>query len=203
MVRRPPGSRIAELSSRSPCPGPACLEGWAIYIRSLRGQTVCQPVFPGSQDCGPPCQPSKIALCPSDSPRSAWSGNFVDARSSNWSVPLDRDQSAGTTLRRCGDRGVAEKIALENLAWDVWLAKNGLPFLSLTYEEILEAPRANLEKIAYLADTEIAFELTSVPNSGLEIQRDTVNAEWRERFLSQYSDPSKFPASNRRIRVFR
>lgn len=96
-----------------------------------------------------------------------------------------------------------EKIALENLAWDVWLARSGLPFLSMTYEEILEAPRASLDKIAYLADTEIAFEPATAPNSGLEIQRDTVNAEWRERFLSQYSDTSRFPARNHRIRVFR
>ncbi|PWJ87216.1 Stf0 sulfotransferase [Mesorhizobium loti] len=87
---------------------------------------------------------------------------------------------------------------LENLAWDIWLARNGLSFLSLTYEELLANPRASLVKVAHLVDAEITFESTSGPNSGLEIQRDTVNTEWRERFLSQYSDTSKFQARNHR-----
>lgn len=91
-----------------------------------------------------------------------------------------------------------EKIMLENLAWDIWLARNGLSFLSLTYEELLANPRASLVKVAHLVDAEITFESTSGPNSGLEIQRDTVNTEWRERFLSQYSDTSKFQARNHR-----
>jgi LPS sulfotransferase NodH len=117
-----------------------------------------------------------------------------------------RSTETGQQAQRYDGPAIAEsleKIALENLAWDVWLARNGLPFLPLTYEELLEAPRVSLEKIAYLADAKITFEPASIPNSGLEIQRDTVNAEWRERFLSQYCDTSTFQASNHRIRVFR
>jgi LPS sulfotransferase NodH len=95
-----------------------------------------------------------------------------------------------------------EKIMLENLAWDIWLARNGLSFLSLTYEELLANPRASLVKVAHLVDAEITFESTSAPNSGLEIQRDAVNTEWRERFLSQYADTSKFQTRNHRIPDF-
>ncbi|MER8463605.1 Stf0 family sulfotransferase [Mesorhizobium sp. M1396] len=94
-----------------------------------------------------------------------------------------------------------EKIVLENLSWDIWLAKNGLSFLSLTYEELLANPQASLEKVAGLVGAQLTFESAEsapAPSSGLEIQRDNVNREWRERFLSQYSDPSKFNLSNHR-----
>ncbi|MDX8537973.1 Stf0 family sulfotransferase [Mesorhizobium abyssinicae] len=83
-----------------------------------------------------------------------------------------------------------ERILIENLAWDSWFAKNGLPYLSLTYEQIQQDPRASLKQIARLADTELTWG-TNI-ESGLEIQRDTINDEWRERFLSEYADASSF-----------
>lgn len=91
-----------------------------------------------------------------------------------------------------------DNISMENLSWDVWLAKNGLPFLSLTYEQIQQDPRASLEQIARLVDVEPLWETNL--ESGLEIQRDTINDEWRERFLSEYADPSSFRHRRNRIR---
>ncbi|MER9292924.1 Stf0 family sulfotransferase [Mesorhizobium sp. M0510] len=89
-----------------------------------------------------------------------------------------------------------EKIILENLAWDVWFAKNGLSFLSLTYEELLEHPRTCLERAASLVDAKLVLKPGSDLDSGLDIQRDTINEEWRERFLAEYSDTSNFHANN-------
>jgi LPS sulfotransferase NodH len=90
-----------------------------------------------------------------------------------------------------------ERILMENLAWDGWFAKNGLSFLSLTYEQIQQDPRASLEQIARLADIEPVWGTNL--QSGLEIQRDTINDEWRKRFLSEYADTSSF--RNRRCRI--
>jgi len=83
-----------------------------------------------------------------------------------------------------------EKILMENLAWDGWLAKNGLPFLALTYEQIHRDPAQSLGKISQLAGVELSRETTL--ESGLEVQRDALNDEWRELFLSEYADPSSF-----------
>ncbi|EHH13357.1 hypothetical protein MEA186_03964 [Mesorhizobium amorphae CCNWGS0123] len=89
---------------------------------------------------------------------------------------------------------------MENLAWDGWFAKNGLPCLSLTYEQIQQDPRASLEQIARLADVEPVWEADL--KSGLEIQRDTINDEWRKRFLSEYADAPSFRHHRYRIRGF-
>jgi LPS sulfotransferase NodH len=91
-----------------------------------------------------------------------------------------------------------EKVVLENLAWDVWFAKNGLSFLSLTYEDLVEEPLTCLEKVASLVDAKRFSKPEPHLNSGLEIQRDAISEEWRERFLAEYSDPSNFHANNYR-----
>ncbi|TPN76870.1 hypothetical protein FJ987_03640 [Mesorhizobium sp. CU2] len=83
-----------------------------------------------------------------------------------------------------------EKILAENLAWDGWFAKNGLSFLPLTYEQIQRDPAGSLTKVAQLVDVEPNWETNL--RSGLEIQRDALNEEWRKRFLSEYADPSSF-----------
>lgn len=93
-----------------------------------------------------------------------------------------------------------DKLASENLVWELWFARNGVTPLSLTYEELFQKPKATLEQIAGLVDAKITSGDAIDLDSGLEIQRDTVNAEWRERFLLQYSDPSRFPTD--RIRGF-
>ncbi|RWG56687.1 MAG: hypothetical protein EOQ64_12775 [Mesorhizobium sp.] len=89
-----------------------------------------------------------------------------------------------------------EKILMENLAWDGWFAKNGLSFLALTYEQVQQNPRGSLEKIAQLAGVEPVWGTNL--GSGLEIQRDATNDEWRKRFLSEYADPSSFPHRKKR-----
>lgn len=93
-----------------------------------------------------------------------------------------------------------ERILMENLAWDGWFAKNGLPCLSLTYEQIQQDARASLEQIARLADVDPVWEADL--ESGLEIQRDKINDEWRKRFLSEYADASSFRHHRYRIRGF-
>ncbi|TIW34835.1 MAG: hypothetical protein E5V62_14160 [Mesorhizobium sp.] len=82
-----------------------------------------------------------------------------------------------------------------------WLVrKKRTPYLSLTYEQIQQDPRASLKQIARLADTELTWG-TNI-ESGLEIQRDTINDEWRERFLSEYADASSFWHRPRHFRGF-
>ncbi|MDX8445711.1 Stf0 family sulfotransferase [Mesorhizobium captivum] len=93
-----------------------------------------------------------------------------------------------------------EKIFMENLAWDAWFAKNGLPFLALTYEQIQQDPVGNLKKVAQLAGVEPVWGTNL--ESGLEIQRDAINDEWRKRFLSEYTDSSSFRHGKNYIRGF-
>jgi len=83
-----------------------------------------------------------------------------------------------------------EKLLTENAAWDGWFAKNGLSFLSLTYEQVQRDPAGSLAKLASLVDVEPNWGTNL--QSGLEIQRDAINEEWRKRFLSEYADPSSF-----------
>jgi len=83
-----------------------------------------------------------------------------------------------------------EKILMENVTWDGWFAKNGLSFLPLTYEQLQRDPAGSLTKLAQLVNVEPNWETNL--RSGLEIQRDAINEEWRKRFLSEYADPSSF-----------
>jgi len=83
-----------------------------------------------------------------------------------------------------------EKILMENVTWDGWFAKNGLSFLPLTYEQLQRDPAGSLTKLAQLVNVEPNWETDL--RSGLEIQRDAINEEWRKRFLSEYADPSSF-----------
>ncbi|CDX34415.1 Stf0 sulphotransferase [Mesorhizobium sp. SOD10] len=83
-----------------------------------------------------------------------------------------------------------EKLLMENVAWDGWFAKNGLSFLSLTYEQLQRDPAGSLAKLAQLVDVELNWDTKL--QSGLEVQRDAINEEWRKRFLSEYADPSSF-----------
>ncbi|CDX23931.1 Stf0 sulphotransferase [Mesorhizobium plurifarium] len=89
-----------------------------------------------------------------------------------------------------------EKLLMENAAWGGWFAKNGLSFLSLTYEQVQRDPAGSLTKLAQLVDVEPNWgpEL----QSGLEIQRDALNEEWRKRFLSENADPSSFEYRTRK-----
>ncbi|MEI9415890.1 Stf0 family sulfotransferase [Mesorhizobium sp. Cs1321R2N1] len=91
-----------------------------------------------------------------------------------------------------------DKLVLENLVWDLWFTKNGVPFLSLTYEDLLQDPQTSLKKIAGLVNAKLARDVGFGFASGLAIQRDTVNVEWRQRFLAQYSDTSRFPVDRTR-----
>lgn len=89
-----------------------------------------------------------------------------------------------------------EKLLMENIAWDGWFAKNGLSFLSLTYEQLQRNPADSLTRLAQLVNVEPNWDTDF--RSGLEVQRDAINEEWRKRFLSEYADPSSF--RNRSIR---
>lgn len=104
-----------------------------------------------------------------------------------------RSTETGHVSPRYDGQAIAEsleKLLMENVAWDGWFAKNGLSFLALTYEQVQRDPEASLKKLAQL----VGLEPNWAPDlrSGLEIQRDALNEEWRKRFLSEQADPASF-----------
>jgi LPS sulfotransferase NodH len=114
----------------------------------------------------------------------------------SWTRARQTRKFRSTELRRAPPRYDGEAIAkslerllMENLAWDGWFARNGLPFLPLTYEQVQQNPVGSLGAIAQLVGASLSgtdFE------SGLEIQRDRLSEEWRDRFLSEDADSSSF-----------
>jgi len=114
----------------------------------------------------------------------------------SWTRARQTRKFRSTELRRAPPRYDGEAIArslerllMENLAWDGWFARNGLPFLPLTYEQVQQNPVGSLGAIAQLVGASLSgtdFE------SGLEIQRDRLSEEWRDRFLSEDADSPSF-----------
>ena len=63
---RPPLAGSAGLSSRPPRAASACVDGRAIFFRSLRSQTFREPIRSSSQDIEPARKPSKSTVCAPD-----------------------------------------------------------------------------------------------------------------------------------------
>lgn len=77
--------------------------------------------------------------------------------------------------------------------WRYFFARNGLPVLTLFYEQMVQAPQAVVDAIAQrLGVTEKAVvDLGQFPH--MTIQRDGLTDEWRARFIAESRDPKVFP----------
>lgn len=84
------------------------------------------------------------------------------------------------------------RLSRAHTRWRYWFARNGLPVLSLVYEQVMRAPQGAVEAVGRLVG------LTEVPRfdpeqvRGLEIQRDALSEEWRARFVAEARDLGAF-----------
>jgi trehalose 2-sulfotransferase len=80
-------------------------------------------------------------------------------------------------------RGYLERLIRDNAAWRLWFARQGITPLHLTYEDLVEDPQRVLDGVA--RKLRVAGPVTIDPAAlRVRVQRDELNAEWRERFLA-------------------
>jgi LPS sulfotransferase NodH len=80
-------------------------------------------------------------------------------------------------------RGYLELLIRDNAAWRLWFARQGITPIHLVYEDLVAAPQATIDSIARKLG--VAGPVAIDPSAlRLRVQRDTLNADWRERFLA-------------------
>ena len=70
--------------------------------------------------------------------------------------------------------------------WELYFARIGLQPLTLVYEDVVERPQAAVDAIAALMRVQGA--VCDFSRVEIQIQRDAVSAEWRQRFLAEATD---------------
>lgn len=80
-------------------------------------------------------------------------------------------------------RGYLEMLIRDNAAWRLWFARQGIAPLHVVYEDLVADPQIVIDRITrQLGVTE---SVTIDPAAlRLRVQRDELNAQWRERFLA-------------------
>ncbi|WP_237476863.1 Stf0 family sulfotransferase [Lichenibacterium dinghuense] len=79
------------------------------------------------------------------------------------------------------------EVVAQDARWQLFFARNGLAPLRLVYEDALAAPDAAVAAVARLVGLEGGAE-AAPERIGVAVQRDGVNAAWRERFVADYGD---------------
>jgi LPS sulfotransferase NodH len=79
------------------------------------------------------------------------------------------------------------RIALNHARWKLFFGRNGITPLHLTYESVAASPQSAVDGIANLMDIESAPAIQWNQVS-LEVQRDGLSQEWRERFVAGDGD---------------
>jgi LPS sulfotransferase NodH len=80
-------------------------------------------------------------------------------------------------------RGYLELLIRENAAWRLWFARQGITPLLVTYEDLVANPQRVIDGIALKLG--VAGPVAIHPAAlKVRIQRDELNAQWRERFLA-------------------
>ena len=84
-----------------------------------------------------------------------------------------------------------QQIVLWNALWAHYFARTGIRPLELVYEEIARDPQAAINTIADFCG--VAENVTIVPELVADaVQRDDLNRQWRERFVSEFGDRETF-----------
>jgi LPS sulfotransferase NodH len=80
-------------------------------------------------------------------------------------------------------RDYLEMLIRDNAAWRLWFARQGITPLHVAYEDLVAEPQAAVDRIArHLGLAEpVPIDPAALQ---LRVQRDELNAEWRERFLA-------------------
>lgn len=88
-------------------------------------------------------------------------------------------------------RDYLELILRWNAGWQLYFARSGIRSLRLSYEQVMAAPQAAIDRIgSALAVAERAkIEPDQLSTS---IQRDAISEEWRERFLAAEQRDMRF-----------
>lgn len=80
-------------------------------------------------------------------------------------------------------RTYLERLIRDNAAWRLWFARQGITPLHIAYEDLIANPQAVIDRVARALGVDgpvpIKNEVLQV-----RVQRDSLNAEWRARFLA-------------------
>ena len=101
----------------------------------------------------------------------------------SWSEPQAQPTYDGNRLRR-----LVHELALRRERWEMYFARNGITPLRLTYEDIVTEPKATVRAVARHVGVGLAARRTRVPWFRFDRHADTVNTEWRQKFISEYKD---------------
>ncbi len=85
-----------------------------------------------------------------------------------------------------------DRLLLQRMAWDAWFARTGVTVLSITYEEVEENAGATIERIAAHVGLDLQCKIPAPLRSGLDVQRDEINADWRSRYAGDNGDRARF-----------
>ena len=75
--------------------------------------------------------------------------------------------------------------------WRYYFARNNIPVLHLTYEDVCRAPQEAVDKIASLVGLDAPARV-NLDEVRVTIQRDAINEEWRERYVARARGLSVF-----------
>jgi trehalose 2-sulfotransferase len=85
------------------------------------------------------------------------------------------------------------RLILEsNARWDAYFAANGLKPLRLQYEDVIRDPQAAIDAIAALMGVSgpCRYDAATLKH---ERQADSINAQWRERFVAEHRNADIIP----------
>jgi LPS sulfotransferase NodH len=100
------------------------------------------------------------------------------------------EPKAAPRFDRAAIRETLVRLACEQARWKVYFARNALAPVHLVYEDIVADPQRAVDAVATLMD--VHEPCTVAPGEvTLQVQRDTLSDEWRERFLSLDGDMSR------------
>lgn len=80
-------------------------------------------------------------------------------------------------------RGYLEFLVRDNAAWRLWFARQGITPLHVTYEDLVVDPQRVIDGIARKLGVNGPVPIDPA-TLRVRIQRDELNAQWRERFLA-------------------
>jgi LPS sulfotransferase NodH len=81
---------------------------------------------------------------------------------------------------------------LSNLnRWRYYLMRNGISYLHLFYEDVVDAPQGTVEAVGRLVGLDETPRIDA-SRLRLKMQRDALSEDWRKRFVAEMRDLSQF-----------
>ncbi|RYE64456.1 MAG: Stf0 sulfotransferase, partial [Oxalobacteraceae bacterium] len=122
------------------------------------------------------------------------SRNDLLGQAISWARALQTKQYRSTQSRR-GEavydseliRSQLLVILQERALWEGYFARTGIQPLRIVYEQFVERPRDAVHLIADLLDVPLP-NLKSTTKVDLQVQRDEISLNWRQKFLTKCGD---------------